>query len=93
MYKLWVVADGSRGLQILSGEWLWMVTDGFGWFQVVTGSFGKFRVVCCFSSYVRNIQESTRVHKYTNTCYESKLYGILHYDPCFGRKRSILTQV
>lgn len=44
MGKSWAAVDGSGGLQMDSGGWLWVAVDGIGWFQVVSSSFGWFAV-------------------------------------------------
>ena len=48
-----MVQNGSEGLQMVSGGWLFGVVDGFGWLQMFSGGFRWFRVVCCFSDYER----------------------------------------
>ena len=30
---------------MVSGEWFWVVTDGFGWLPMVLGGFGWFAIL------------------------------------------------
>ena len=55
-----VVADGSGGLEMVLGEWFWVVTDVFVWLPMVLGGFSWFAL----------LEATFEKYKYLLYCYQ-----------------------